>query len=118
MCGIVGLMRATSDARLGDRSQILESIEKMTHSVRNRGPDDSGAWADHASGIGLGHRRLSILDLSPEGHQPMESRSGRYVLVFNGEIYNFKEIRNDLTQIGHTFRGHSDTEVILAAFVE
>ena len=90
----------------------------MAETLKHRGPNDSGAWADPAAGIALGFRRLSILDLSPAGHQPMVSASGRYVLAFNGEIYNFQLLRADLEKLGHAFRGHSDTEVMLAAFEE
>ena len=86
--------------------------------LRHRGPDDQGAWADGKVPLALGHRRLAILDLTREGHQPMRSADGRYVLSFNGEIYNFKALRDDLEHRGHSFRGHSDTEVMLAAFCE
>jgi len=85
----------------------------MVDALRHRGPNDSGAWADAQAGIALGHRRLSILDLSPEGHQPMHSACGRYVISFNGEIYNFGGLRKELEGLGHAFRGHSDTEVML-----
>jgi asparagine synthase (glutamine-hydrolysing) len=87
----------------------------MTDITRHRGPDDHGHWTDPALGIALGHRRLSILDLSPEGHQPMASAGGRYLTVFNGEIYNWRELRREEEAHGARFRGHSDTEVILAA---
>jgi asparagine synthase (glutamine-hydrolysing) len=87
----------------------------MSDTLRHRGPDDGGEWADAAAGIALGHRRLSIIDLSPQGRQPMQSASGRYVITFNGEIYNFKALRRELESLGHSFQGHSDTEVILAA---
>jgi asparagine synthase (glutamine-hydrolysing) len=85
----------------------------MTRSLQHRGPDDQGQWIDRDSGAGLVHLRLSIVDLSPAGHQPMTSADGRYVIIFNGEIYSFQEIRKDLEARGVTFRGHSDTEVIL-----
>jgi asparagine synthase (glutamine-hydrolysing) len=87
----------------------------MTDAIVHRGPDDAGAWCDDHTGLALGFRRLSILDLSPAGHQPMHSASGRYVVTFNGEIYNFAQLRAELDQLGVTFKGHSDTEVLLAA---
>jgi len=89
----------------------------MIAQLRHRGPDDSDSWFDSPSGVFLGHARLSILDLSPQGHQPMVSASGRYVIVFNGEIYNYKEVRKDLegAVAGTKWRGHSDTEVMLEA---
>lgn len=90
----------------------------MTEAIIRRGPDDSGAWVDADAGIALGHRRLSILDLSPLGHQPMTSADGRFVIVFNGEIYNFQQLRAELEPHGHTWRGHSDTEIMLAAFLQ
>jgi asparagine synthase (glutamine-hydrolysing) len=90
----------------------------MADRIAYRGPDDAGTWVDAISGIALAHRRLSILDLSPEGHQPMASADGRYVISFNGEIYNYRDLRGELEPRGHHFRGHSDTEVLLAAFTE
>ncbi len=111
MCGIAGYwtpggLHPDAEARL----------VAMTTAIAHRGPDDTGAWLDPDAGVALGHRRLSILDLSPEGHQPMRSNSGRYVMVFNGEIYNFAGLRQELEAREHRFRGHSDTEVMLAAF--
>jgi asparagine synthase (glutamine-hydrolysing) len=90
-------------------------LTAMNHSLAHRGPDDAGLWYDAAAGVGLAHRRLSIVDLSPLGHQPMASSSGRYHLSYNGEVYNFAALRHELQQQGHHFRGTSDTEVILAA---
>jgi asparagine synthase (glutamine-hydrolysing) len=90
----------------------------MVEALHHRGPDASGVWTDSHLGVGLGHTRLSVLDLSEEGKQPMVSESGRYVITFNGEVYNFGDLRADLELRGHTFRGHSDTEVMLAAFEE
>ena len=90
----------------------------MADTVRHRGPDDSGVWADEGAGIALGHRRLSILDLSPAGHQPMASTGGRYVIAFNGEIYNHLELRRllEVSSSQRHWRGHSDTETLLTAF--
>lgn len=90
----------------------------MTDAIAHRGPDDSGAWIDAEAGVALGQRRLSILDLSAAGHQPMLSEDGRLVITFNGEIYNFQDLRRELEGLGHRFRGHSDTEVLLAAILE
>ena len=109
MCGVVGLLNAKS-------ADLPHQISRMVQAIRYRGPDDHGVWCDPAVGLGLGHARLSILDLSPQGHQPMVSASGRYVLSYNGEVYNFPELRCRLDAAGATFRGHSDTEVMLAAF--
>ena len=93
---------------------MRETVSRMTNRLRHRGPDDFGIWLDAAVPVALGHRRLSIIDLSPLGHQPMVSASGRYVLVFNGEIYNYRELRAELNH--YPFAGTSDTEVMLAAF--
>ena len=87
----------------------------MATTLAHRGPDDAGDWADERGEAAFGFRRLSIIDLSPEGHQPMWSADGRFVVVFNGEIYNFKALHDELVADGCTFRGGSDTEVLLAA---
>src|SRR5437762_6547235 len=111
MCGISGFLDTSH--RFGNH-ELEATVLKMVNTLRHRGPDDSGAWADARAGIALGHRRLAILDLSPEGHQPMRSVCGRYVISFNGEIYNFTALRSELEDLGCAFRGHSDTEVMLA----
>jgi asparagine synthase (glutamine-hydrolysing) len=115
MCGIVGFV---DPRRTGSKEELLALVVNMASRLLHRGPDDAGAWADSAVGLAFGHRRLSIVDVSPEGHQPMLSASGRYVLTFNGEIYNYKDIRRELESEGKApkWRGHSDTEVMLAAF--
>ena len=115
MCGIVGFIDGSGSRT---RDTLRGIAERMTATLRHRGPDDGGVWIDPAAGLALGHRRLSIVDLSPTGAQPMVSSCGRYVIVFNGEIYNFRELRTDLISRGHRFRGSSDTEVILAAVSE
>ena len=90
----------------------------MSAAIRHRGPDDDDVWCDVEAGVAFGHRRLSIIDLSAHGRQPMTSESGRYVIAYNGEVYNFPALREELESHGHTFRGHSDTEVVLAAIEE
>jgi asparagine synthase (glutamine-hydrolysing) len=107
MCGIVG--------RWGQAPGAKETLQAAVARLSHRGPDDSGIWTDPDGGIALGHTRLSILDLSPAGHQPMFSADGRYVIVFNGEIYNHLELRQALTSAPQ-WRGHSDTETLLACF--
>jgi asparagine synthase (glutamine-hydrolysing) len=113
MCGIAGFLDQSNSTA---PERLREYVTAMTNAISHRGPDDDGAWIDAPAGIALGHRRLSILDLSPEGHQPMHSASGDLVIVFNGEIYNFQDLRNQLESLGYRFRGHSDTEIMLAAF--
>lgn len=112
MCGIAGFWDA---AHRLDASQGATALERMTQAIRHRGPDDAGAYRDEAAGVWLGHRRLAVVDLSPEGRQPMASASGRYVIVFNGEVYNHARLRPELEALGAHLRGHSDTEVMLAA---
>jgi asparagine synthase (glutamine-hydrolysing) len=112
MCGLAGLFRAG-----GARADELEALARaMTGPIRHRGPDDDGVFVAAEAGVALGFRRLAIIDLSPAGHQPMASASGRFTLIFNGEVYNHNALREELLALGHRFRGHSDTEVILAAF--
>jgi asparagine synthase (glutamine-hydrolysing) len=111
MCGLAGLLTTRPDRR----ASLEASLERLRAPLRHRGPDDDGAWHDADAGVGLGFRRLSIIDLSPAGHQPMHAASGRWVIAFNGEIYNHRALRSELAALGHRFRGHSDTEVILAA---
>jgi len=111
MCGIAGLCcTATGE------SAVKSALMKMVSSLHHRGPDDEGSWIDAKAGIALGHRRLAIIDISAAGHQPMHSACGRYVLVFNGEIFNHLDLRKALDQEGSApnWRGHSDTETLLA----
>jgi len=112
MCGITGFIK-----RSGSAEEVLNrAVRAMAAQLTHRGPDGSGSWADPKAGVALGHRRLSIIDLSAAGHQPMVSASGRYVLAFNGEIYNYLELRSALMNDGvaPAWRGHSDTETLLA----
>ncbi|BFT62033.1 asparagine synthase (glutamine-hydrolyzing) [Pseudomonas moorei] len=114
MCGIAGFWHPNSQGRYDG----LTALTRMTNAILHRGPDDAGAW-DNGAGLFLGHRRLAIVDLSSAGHQPMASPTGRYVIVFNGEIYNFQVLRKSLDAAHQSplpWRGHSDTEVMLAAF--
>lgn len=112
MCGVAGFLSSDGGK---DTEGLSNAVARMTERLSHRGPDDAGVWTDAEAGIALGHRRLSIIDLSPEGHQPMISAAGRYVVIYNGEIYNFRELRRELEAAGAVFRGHSDTEVMLAA---
>jgi asparagine synthase (glutamine-hydrolysing) len=116
MCGIAGIWRGQLSV---SGEALAASARSMTARIAHRGPDSSGEWADAAQGVAFGHLRLAIIDLSAEGHQPMHSRDGRYVLAYNGEIYNYSELRRDLEQANAElpWRGHSDTEVMLAGFV-
>jgi asparagine synthase (glutamine-hydrolysing) len=112
MCGIAGFLNRLAH---NNTDQLRSLVTGMTDAIAYRGPDDSGFWADPAAGIALGHRRLSIIDLSAFGHQPMAGANGDLMIVFNGEVYNFQELRTGLEGLGFRFRGHSDTEVMLAA---
>lgn len=114
MCGFAGFL---GGIRIGASSDPLSLLSAMSNQIIHRGPDDSGHWYDAEGKIGLGHRRLSILDLSPAGHQPMHSSSDRYVIAFNGEIYNHLDLRRELGGAREfAWRGHSDTETLLAGF--
>src|SRR4051812_3610682 len=113
MCGIAGLFDRSAGTLADELSRICRD---MTVAIAHRGPDDTGLWSDVPFGVALGHRRLSIVDLSPLGHQPMSSSSGRFVLTYNGEIFNFRELRAELEAQGSRFRGTSDTEVLLECF--
>ena len=112
MCGIAGIWAwGTSDPG-------QKAINRLTDALRHRGPDGRGTWFDPNAQLRLGHRRLAILDVSAAGAQPMASRSGRFVMVYNGEIYNYVELRHELGAKGHRFETGTDTEVLLAAFAE
>jgi len=116
MCGITGLFCKHWSASPDGIGAVLED---MGDAIAHRGPDDEGVWVDDSANIALGHRRLSVLDLSPAGHQPMHSKNGHYVIVFNGEIYNHLELRRQLADGGWQsieWKGHSDTETLLACF--
>ncbi|MES2124993.1 MAG: asparagine synthase (glutamine-hydrolyzing) [Gemmatimonadota bacterium] len=108
MCGITGFWRRGGEP--ADPGQL----EEMCHAIRHRGPDDAGSWIE--GGLALGHLRLSIIDLSPAGHQPMATADGALRIVYNGELYNYVELGRELEGLGYVFRGHSDTEVILYAW--
>jgi asparagine synthase (glutamine-hydrolysing) len=115
MCGISGFL---SPARDANEKSLRATAAAMAAAIAHRGPDASDTWADAEAGLAFGHRRLSIIDLSQAGAQPMTSTDGRYVLSYNGEVYNFPDLRTELEGKGHAFRGHSDTEVVLAGIVE
>jgi len=112
MCGITGFFE-TKQKR--DRPAIQAAGHAMNTALSKRGPDDEGSWQDPKLPLFLGHRRLSVIDLSADGHQPMESATGRFILTYNGEIYNFQALSAELKDLGAKFRGRSDTEVMLAA---
>ena len=108
MCGIAGYVGA-------NRPELLAP---MCEALIHRGPDDAGEWFDAEAGVGFGHRRLSIIDLSPAGHQPMSNADESVWITYNGEIYNFQEHRKRLEQNGYRFRSQSDTEVLIALYEE
>ncbi|HYK42935.1 MAG TPA: asparagine synthase (glutamine-hydrolyzing), partial [Thermoanaerobaculia bacterium] len=113
MCGLTGFLQTDG----GSDTDMRLRVAKMSDSLRHRGPDDEGTWTDGSAGIALGFRRLAIIDVTPAGHQPMVSSDERWVLMLNGEIYNFGELRRELQESGSSFRSRSDTEVILEGFV-
>ena len=115
MCGLTGFLNRSSDRPTDELRAVMD---RMSATLHHRGPDDTGVWCDPAAGIALGHKRLSIVDLSPAGHQPMSSAGGRFVIVYNGEVFNHHELRGELAAKGHSFRGHSDTEVLVEGFAE
>lgn len=115
MCGLAGLWLPAGSSP----AEVLQDVAlRCSAMLTHRGPDDGGVWVDEKSGVALAHRRLSVLDLSPAGHQPMHSACGRYVVIFNGEIYNHLDLRTELEHQGNApaWRGHADTESLLAAF--
>jgi asparagine synthase (glutamine-hydrolysing) len=114
MCGISGFL--TRD-RAVSADALSHIVLAMTQKLIHRGPDDCGEWVDQEAGVALGHRRLSIIDLSPLGHQPMVSADGRFILSYNGEVYNYRGLRGELEEWGYPFAGKSDTEVLLAGFL-
>ncbi|HUH86389.1 MAG TPA: asparagine synthetase B, partial [Stellaceae bacterium] len=112
MCGISGFLDRREQRR-GDAAAIVADMATV---LAHRGPDDSGCWVDDEAGIALAHRRLAIIDLSPTGHQPMLSADGRFVITYNGEIYNYREVGLRLAAAGVKLRGQSDTEVLVEGF--
>ena len=113
MCGISGFLLRTA----GSEKNLQNIVKAMTEQLHHRGPDGSGVWTHEPTGIALGHRRLAILDLTEAGAQPMTSSCGRFTLTYNGEVYNFRELGQELKSLGYRFRGHSDTEVVLTAIM-
>ena len=110
MCGIAG------EVRLDGNTVSPVSLKRMTNAIVHRGPDGEGQWIEEC--VGLGHRRLAIIDLSPAGHQPMICSEQRFVLSYNGEVYNFRELRTELESKGYRFRSQTDSEVVLNALSE
>ena len=112
MCGFAGLW----DLKKRYQSQeLITTVKKMCETLKSRGPDDDDIWLDKKNNFCFGHRRLSIIEISNLGRQPMISRNKRFVIAYNGEIYNYREIKGELSDLGATFRGNCDTEVLLEA---
>src|SRR5688572_19836682 len=110
MCGITGIFNVDG------RPVSVSVLKRMTDAVRHRGPDGEGFWTN--TFVGFGHRRLAIIDLSPLGHQPMQTEDGRLTIVYNGEVYNYQNLRIELEAQGHRFRSQTDSEVVLRAYQE
>ena len=110
MCGITGFINLNG----APASSVI--LKKMTDKIAHRGPDGEGQWGE--GNVGIGHRRLAILDLSPAGHQPMSTEDNRFVISYNGEVYNFSELRTELEALGHRFYSRTDTEVVLKSFAQ
>ena len=109
MCGIAGIVD------LNGRPVEKMNIKRMTDAIKHRGPDGEGQWTQ--DNVGLGHRRLAIIDLTEAASQPMFSSDGRFVIIYNGELYNYRELRKRLQNLGHQFQTNSDTEVLMAALI-
>ena len=119
MCGFAGFLSLRSyGSQKHSADRLTEIARHMGDVMIHRGPDGSGIWTDHRVGLALSHRRLSIIDLSKAGRQPMVSGQGRMAISYNGEVYNANELRAELQNIGVAFQGHSDTEVILESCVQ
>src|ERR1043166_889611 len=110
MCGICGVLR------LDGQPVPANTIAKMSATIQHRGPDGDGVWAEGP--IGLGHRRLAIIDLTPAGHQPMSNEDGDLLIVYNGELYNYQNLRVELEAAGHRFHSRTDTETVIHAYEE
>lgn len=113
MCGIAGILALKKGSPVE-----VDALIRLRDAQTHRGPDDAGDWVDPSRKIGLAHRRLSIIDLSASGHQPMHTRDQELHIVFNGEIYNFQSLKKELEEAGHVFRSTSDTEVLLHGYRE
>ena len=114
MCGLIGVISKKEIPEF--KAEYIDRVDYALDRMEYRGPDNKGIWSDNA--ICLGHRRLSIIDLSSDGNQPLTYLDGRYIIIFNGEIYNYKELKEDLIKLGHSFRTETDTEVIIAAYLQ
>ena len=115
MCGIVGYWNKSNNLNV---DLLKDNVSNMASTLHHRGPDDTGVWVDPTNGIALGHKRLSIIDISDSGHQPMLSSNGRFIISYNGEVYNYNSLRSILEKRNYIFKSTSDTEVLLASFQE